>query len=534
MTNQHFSKELDHHGIIATVCDEIGLVDLIDCIIPRDKQADMTYGEATKLMIINGTGFNSRALYLAAQFFDNKPLKRLLGREIDADRVTDDTLGRALDALYEAGCNQIFATIALNATKHFRVSRRIYHGDSSSFHVDGEYNREDNIGLVQFGHSKDHRPDLKQFMTHLIVSNDGGVPLFAEVIPGNTSDQTHFREVLKHLKEAIDPNEPAYYVADSALYTEETIQETSHMLWVTRVPERIKSAKEVVRNVPLEAMTPMGDGYYVSELGSWYGGVKQRWLLIFSEQAMARERETLQRNIAKTYELERKALKKVIAQPYGCSKDAERALSAFSKKLKYHQLVGVEVSEQHMKEGRGRPKKGEPVNLQYKIAASLEIDPTKVEAVLSEKGKFIIATNQLDTQELSSLDLLQTYKDQQHVERGFKFLKDPAFMTSSIFLKKESRIVAMGMIMCLSLLVYTLAQRLLRQKLASLDLTIPNQHGKRTQRPTMRWIFQMFEGIQVLYVRGSSSEIILNLNDVRETVLSAMGPAYQARYRNVA
>jgi transposase len=57
-------------------------------------------------------------------------------------------------------------------------------------------------------------------------------------------------------------------------------------------------------------------------------------------------------------------------------------------------------------------------------------------------------------------------------------------------LKTPRRIAALAMVMALCLLVYTLAQRTLRQSLAQQGQTVPNQLGKPTTTPTMRWIFQ--------------------------------------------
>ena len=86
-------------------------------------------------------------------------------------------------------------------------------------------------------------------------------------------------------------------------------------------------------------------------------------------------------------------------------------------------------------------------------------------------------TNVLDSQALSPDQMLAEYKAQQVTERGFRFLKDPFFFASALFLKNPQRIMALMMIMVVSLLVYTLAQRRLRLALAASHQTIPNQKG---------------------------------------------------------
>ncbi len=85
--------------------------------------------------------------------------------------------------------------------------------------------------------------------------------------------------------------------------------------------------------------------------------------------------------------------------------------------------------------------------------------------------------------------MIAKYKNQQSSERGFSFLKDPLFFTDSVFLKSPERIESLALIMGLCLLVYTLAQRQLRQTLRQAQTGIKNQLGRLTERPTLRWIF---------------------------------------------
>ncbi len=62
-------KRLDHHGIVAGIIDDLGLVELIDEHLPQDDKQEITPGEAIKGMIMNGLGFSNRPLSLTPQFF---------------------------------------------------------------------------------------------------------------------------------------------------------------------------------------------------------------------------------------------------------------------------------------------------------------------------------------------------------------------------------------------------------------------------------------------------------------------------------
>ena len=530
MQEEYTSKNFDHLGIVSVICDEIGIQEKLDSLIPPNPLVKMTLGECVKLMVINGLGFTSRPLYLEAQFFESRPVQRFLGRDCITE-INDDRLGRALDQCYQFGCDRIFSILASQAAIHYGVSKKFRHMDSTSMSVEGEYDSDDPAPLITFGYSKDHRPDLKQFMIYMMSSQDGDVPLLAQTVRGNSSDKKLFRERLRALKEQIQQGREEYIVADSELYTNETIQEISSQIkWISRVPEKLLAAKELITStLDLQEIEP---GYCVKEASSTYGGVEQRWLLVHSQQAHAREEKTLRKQVRKEFDRAKIELSKLSHQDFDCEYDAHEQLKRWARKLKYHQVSTSKITSRHIKQGRGRPRLNESLNQKYRIQGELQEDAECVNQALRTKGRFIVATNELDHTKLSAKEMLFNYKEQQSVERGFRFLKDPFFMTSSVFLKSQDRIVALGMVMCLCLLVYTIAQRFLRQQLEKLRTSLPNQLGKPTKRPTMRWIFQIFEGVHLLIHRISSGtqERVLNMNKVRNQVLSVLGGEFAKIY----
>ena len=255
-------------------------------------------------------------------------------------------------------------------------------------------------------------------------------------------------------------------------------------------------------------------------------------LLVHSQQAHAREEKTLKKQIQKEFELAMRELNKLSHEEFECEHDACEQLKKWAQKLKYHQVFQSKMVTRHVKQGRGRPRLNEPLKQKYRIQAELQQDVKRIDQALKTKGRFIVATNELDPTKLSAKEMLFNYKEQQAVERGFRFLKDPFFMTSSVFLKSQDRIVALGMVMCLCLLVYTIAQRLLRKQLEKLQTSVPNQLGKPTKRPTMKWIFQIFEGVHLLIHKTPSGiqERVLNMNKVRYQVLNVLGPEFEKMY----
>src|SRR2546425_2038346 len=128
----------------------------------------------------------------------------------------------------------------------------------------------------------------------------------------------------------------------------------------------------------------------------------------------------------------------------------------------------------------------EPVRTTWKLVPSVQVDQQALERAADQQARFLIATNELSADKLSDEALLAVYKGQGSVERGFRFLKDPLFLASPVFVKKPSRLIALSFIMVLCLLVYRLAEQRLRQRLHQSEQTIPNQINKPTDKPTMR------------------------------------------------
>ena len=91
------------------------------------------------------------------------------------------------------------------------------------------------------------------------------------------------------------------------------------------------------------------------------------------------------------------------------------------------------------------------------------------------------------------------------------------FFADSVFVKNPERIEALSLIMGLCLLVYSLGQRYLRQALAQAKATVPNQLGKPTTRPTLRWIFQCFQAVHLLVIEGTPQ--VSNLTTERLRIL---------------
>jgi len=129
----------------------------------------------------------------------------------------------------------------------------------------------------------------------------------------------------------------------------------------------------------------------------------------------------------------------------------------------------------------------------------------------------------------SQKEVLETYKSQQSVERGFRFLKSPDFLVSAFFLKKPERIEALLMVMTLCLLVYSAIEHKVRTKLRENGENFLNQKRKPTQNPTARWVFFCFLGLHIVYINGKKQQVT-NVKERHWIILHCLGPPYQKMY----
>ena len=315
--------------------------------------------------------------------------------------------------------------------------------DSSSFSVHGQYNQVLSSDLesqekeseiepipisITHGYSRDHRPDLKQFVLDLIVTGDGNIPVFIEAASGNQSDKKAFGQIAKNYKKQLKLE--TTIVGDSALYSKDNLVLLREIQWLTRVPLSIKEAKNLVNELSASEFSPSEiPGYSLVEKTSNYGGISQRWLVVESEARAKSDLASLSKKILKEKEILEKKVAKLFKKKFENPTEAELTLRQIISKLKYHLIAEIEILENQVKTQKNT----------YQIIGKIEQNSSVLESYTNRAGRFIIATNRLDHESFSSDEMLRKYKEQQNVERGFAFLKDPLFFADSIFLKSPRK-----------------------------------------------------------------------------------------------
>jgi len=179
--------------------DRIGLDALLARWLPRpDRRFRLEPAVAIRLVVLNLLVGRAPLYGLGEWAAPYAPALLGLG-DGDAAWLNDDRVGRALGTLFHADRASLLTELIVGIVAEFNVDTSEMHNDSTSISVHGQYRAADGTPrggkptpVVTFGHSKDHRPDLKQLVWILTVSSDGAVPMAYRLAGGNTSDDpTH-------------------------------------------------------------------------------------------------------------------------------------------------------------------------------------------------------------------------------------------------------------------------------------------------------------------------------------------------------
>lgn len=534
--------EVGHLPIIKQFAKEIQLIDTINAMVPS--QMDLPPGEAVMAMVLDTLSGRS-PLYRLQDYFQDKDTELLLGTPVDPELFSDHNLARVLDKIYATGTQSIFSELSQKAIQRFAIDTRKVHFDTTSVRVYGDYDLTDKPFNITYGHSKDHRPDLKQFLISLLCV-DRNIPIMGSPKDGNASDKTLNNELLTNISKHMASHglKPGafVYVADSAFVTKDNLEKASAQKtrFLSRLPATFKECSRAIEDAvaaddwidigPLAKLKPPvkrpAAFYRAYETVVCLHGSDYRAMVVHSSAHDKRRHKRIDRLLAKKHKDLEALCKKIRSETYYCRADAEAAITKLQAAAKgsYHKVVCA--IDKVAKYTRGRPAKGQPrkpKGYAYPIAIEIVPDPAVVEPLRVQAGCFVLLSNldsPEDRKQFSAKELLKLYKNQDGIEQNFSFLKDPVIV-NSIFLKKNHRIEVLGLVLLISLLIWRLMEHCMRRFIADTAGTITGWKSKPTTRPTSFMMTTKFLSILVLRVEHQR-QLARPLNTVQLEYLKAL------------
>jgi transposase len=467
-------------------------------------------------------------------------------------RLNDDRMGRALDRLFLVDLPSLVLDVVRHVVKEFDVLLDELHNDSTTATFFGAYRTaaEEKRYLgrptmaITFGHNKDHRPDLKQLLYILTVTEDGGVPVHFRLSSGNTTDdQTHIEtwELLRQLTGRRD----FLYVADCKLAS------TANLAYIAGHGGRFVSVLPRTRREDAAFRRRLQEGP-ITWRPLWDktdddGDVVDRFS-VSGEPVLTAEgyrlvwyhssRKAELDVAARAGQIERalgalSQLRQKLASPRTRYRQAEKVQDAVAKLLETTgvadwirvQVVPLE-QETYRQATPGRPGKATRYVKQVATRFTLhyEIDLARVAAESLTDGIFPLVTNVV---EFSELKLLQAYKRQPTIEKRFSQLKTD-FAVAPVYLKQVRRIQALLCMYFFALLVEALLERELRRAMQreKIEALPMYPEGRACKWPTARRLIDLFEPVQrhtLAHRKHPPEMMITELSRLQRKLLKLIG-----------
>jgi transposase len=539
--------------VVNRILDEMRLEEILQTHLPADGPRMKIPTSRGLMLLVRNILLSREPVYGLGEWAQRHAPDLIEISSTKMKHLNDDRLGRCLDRLFAGIDRSLIMELVKHVIRHFDLSLDELHNDSTTVTFHGAYDDALVPGLRQglptlgitWGHNKDHRPDLKQLLYILTVTDDGGVPIYFTTASGNTADdRTHLEtwELLRELTQRAD----FLYVADCKLastanlkaihqrggrfitvlprtrredkqFRQRLLDETNAISW-TDLYQEVNDDGQIVDHLRV-ASEPFrtSDGFRLL----WFDSLRK------SQQDAA----TRIRNLDKLKQ-ELDDLQHRLQSPktrFRTRPKVEEALEKVLATSTVRDFVRVEVQEEEQETftqtSRGRPSKNTQYVRRVEIRYRLVVKPNTKEVIQATKGdgKFPLITNQ---DEMSADEILQAYKRQPLVEKRFSQFKND-FEVAPVFLKSVSRIQALLAVYFFVLVAQTLLERRLRRAMEQHQIEdLPlYPEGRRCSAPTTKRIIDLFEPIQrhELKQNGSRQVFVTKLSSVHRSVLKLLG-----------
>ena len=539
--------------IIDHFLERIGLRELLERHLPAGDQRVMLPAAVAIGLLVRNLCVAREPLYGLAEWAERHD-PGLLGLAAgETALLNDDRVGRSLDQLFDADRGSLLCELMLGVIAEFRVDCSQLHNDSTSITVHGDYTSADGRArggqptvAAALGHSKDHRPDLKQFVLTLTVSADGAVPIAHRLLDGNTNDdQTHIATWDGLV--ALVGSTGFLYVADCKLATREQMShiDSHHGRFLSILP-RSRSEDPQIRawaqTHPFdftEAARRPGkrkgdrDQVYWTAPAPIPTSEGHRIVWVRSSQKQATDAEARRARIERGMQ----ALEGVqarLASPrsrlktrLAAEQAAQDALAgAGSERWLAFEIADTE-QESFRQEKRGRPGEQTRYRKSTKTIFTLTftVNDQQVAYDAATDGQFPLVTND---HQLTDPELLAAYRYQPNLEKRHHQLKT-VLSAAPVELKSPSRIEGLACCEFIALLAQCLIERELRAAMTHegvSELALYHE-GRASKAPTAARVFDLFAESTRHHLTSHNGEIVQvfepELTELQRQILALLG-----------
>jgi transposase len=546
------SERLGPLPLVTAVLDRLGAPEVLAAALPPSGREALPPARALGVLL-RSLVVEREPIYRQQEMVERFSPQAFGVSAAEAQALRDDQVGRALDRLFAADRGALLTEIVVRACRRFDVACAELHNDSTTIRFTGQYRAARGRTLwgrrapwITYGHSKDHRPDLKQLLWILTTSADGGIPVQFRCADGHVSDATTHIETWETLHR-LTGRPDFLYVADSKFCARDTMDYVDRRRgrFITVLP-RTRREDAMFRQW-LQTHTPAWEEVWnrphprrrdgprdiwrvcrdpVPSLEGW--PVIWAWSTLGAlHQAQAR-RERITRAIQELEAVQEKLRgpKPRLRSPAQLTAHAATILRQFDVERYLQVRVEVEQEHRYRQEQRGRP--GPQTRYRRLTRPRLRLVWRTNEGTVAydqhSDGMYPLLTND---RQLTPRDVLEAHKRQPALEKRFEQLKTE-HQIAPVLLKNEARIEALFCLYFVALLVQALIEREVRramQRAGIRDLPLYPE-DRRSRRPTATQILRLFSAVE-RHVLVSGETIIRvfepELTDLQKQILRLLG-----------
>lgn len=505
-------KRVGELPLLRTITQRLGFRDILTRYIKSHGNEKFPVVD-TLLLLVYNIASGRQPLYELDEWVHKLDDRVLIdGAYLPEGTFNDDRFARALDKLFEADRAALVTDIALHVIRATALNVDEIHNDSTSVKTCGAMPGKSATGLIfNHGHSKDHRPDLKQIIYSLTISADGAVPIHYKAYPGNRNDDTTHIETWDVLRKIVGKAD-FLYVADCKVCTHKQL---AHIIarggkvvtlmpntWLdaTLFKERLRHQKTKVKKLILRLPCAHGEAGYDSyyHFGGHDTTLKGNYTLhwIYSTEKRKRDRYAREKSLLKVEHDLAELTGKLNTRKL---KTREQIIRSVGDILQHHHAghfyhIDIQtVKEMHKVQlGQGRPSRKTQYKTTYKFLYTLSW--TRNRKVLEQEKRVdgifpILCTDPL----MSAKQALTAYKYQPRLEKRFSQFKSVHQAAPTLF-KKVERVEAMMCLFFMALILQAVIEREVRLNMQNEKIeAIPvYPEHRRAYHPTTTKIFDRF------------------------------------------
>ncbi|MGD8996927.1 MAG: IS1634 family transposase [Anaerolineae bacterium] len=485
--NNQLSKSLGAIPVLFPILQRLRVMQTTNHHCPGKEE--VSHGTTVGILALNRL-MAPRPLYKVKAWMAETVLEDTL--DVRADQMHDTRIGRTLDDLHPY-LGAIWQDIVVQAILEYDIDLRFLHYDITSIYFEGAYTESKKI---DYGYSRDHRPDAKQVNLGVNVTSETGIPLGYRVLAGRTADRTTPLENMKALRSLLERPELAererdfLLVSDRAMLDREVLvayaEKQIRWLGSLSVGESLTGVMDAVPDQELEdyplAYRPVNQP---KDEAPRYHGVLRSATVRYKEKEVpiqilvvkSRTKVKLDRDRRQTY------LDRLI----GRLEEIQGMLNTRRYKRRDYAWSQIEKAR------HGNPAKAlvdvELTGNDGDLKLTFQLNEEKLAQAEARDGRYLLGTNDFD---LSADEMLTRFKKQEVVERRIKVVKGP-IRVRPVFLHKEERVESLVFVAMLALLVYAILEMLCRRA------------GRWI---TARQVLEKFELLGAVYLQFSDGSVL--------------------------